>query len=147
MSSFKTRRLLWNFMHLTDELSSCAMQELASPLSENQETFHKRKTNLLHCGVIYKTRDSRQILIILLLVLRFPLTTLHLCFQKHITWQFELGRHVDDSFNNQSATYRSDTDYSRSVFIAVNSLFKFINSQITRNRKITSQNFLNFPKV
>lgn len=146
MSSFKTRRLLWNFMHLTDELSSCAMQELASPLSENQDTFHKKKR--IFCIVeLYKTRDSRQILIILLLVLRFPLTTLHLCFQKHITWQFELGRHVDDSFNNQSATYRSDTDYSRSVFNAVNSLFKFINSQITRNRKITSQNFLNFPKV
>ena len=106
MSNFKTRRLLWNFIHLTDELSSCVMQELASPPSEYQETFHKRKTNLQHCA-LYKTRDSREILIILLLVLRFPLNTLLLCFQTHITRQFELGRHVDDSFNNQSATYRS----------------------------------------
>lgn len=146
MSSFKTRRLLWNFMHLPMNCRHAQCKSLRHHCPKIKRLFIKEKR--IFCIVeLYKTRDSRQILIILLLVLRFPLTTLHLCFQKHITWQFELGRHVNDSFNNQSARYRSDTDYSRSVFIAVNSLFKFINSQITRNRKITSQNFLNFHKV
>ena len=81
---FQNPTIAMEFHALTDELSSCAMQELASPLSENQETFHKKKR--IFCIVeLYKTRDSRQILIVLLLVLRFPLTILHLCFQKHIT--------------------------------------------------------------
>ena len=101
---------------------------------KSKRLFIKEK-RILCIVELYKKRDIREILIILLLVLRFSLTTLLLCFQTHITRQFELGRHVDNSFNNQSATYRSDTDYTRSVFIAVNSLFKFINSQNNATEK------------
>ena len=105
MSNFKTRRLLWNFMQLTDDESCRHAQckSLRHHCPKIKRLFIKEKR--IFCIVeLHKTRDSRKILIILLLVLRFSLTTL-VCFQTHITRQFELGRHVDDSFNNQSATY------------------------------------------